>query len=151
MGRRGLWVGLVILAALGSQECVAADLALLGGAGTVAGQGVPCTLDSIAYKTFTVPGDDVEAATLRTLDRMDIEVKSRDLTDSGITIEALAGDRNVSIELDRLTSRSARMDVKARPAAQPVKARPIALTAQPTASQGRKELPWVYQSALQGP
>jgi hypothetical protein len=44
---------------------------------------------------------------------MDIEVKEKERTDSGIKISAKAGDRDVDIELDRLTSQTARMRVDA--------------------------------------
>jgi hypothetical protein len=99
---------------LASQGCAALGLALLtAGVGTGAGQGVSYTLDSIGYKTFTTPVENLETATLKTLKRMDIEVKEKEKTDSGIKISAKAGDRDVDIELDRLTSQTARMRVDA--------------------------------------
>jgi Protein of unknown function (DUF3568) len=99
---------------LGGQGCAAVGLALLSaGIGTGAGQGVSYTLDSIAYKTFTTPVENLGAATLKTLQRMDIEVKEKEQTDRGIKISAKAGDRDVDIELDRLTSQTARMRVDA--------------------------------------
>jgi hypothetical protein len=99
---------------LGGQGCAAVGLALLGaGVGTGAAQGVSYTLDSIAYKTFTAPVESLEAATLKTLERMAIEVKEKEKTDRGVKISAKAGDRDVDIELDRLTSQTARMRVDA--------------------------------------
>jgi hypothetical protein len=114
VGLSGL-IRLAVLAALGSQGCAAIGLALLSaGVGTGAGQGVSYTLDSIAYKTFTLPVDDLETATLRTLNRMDIPVTAREHTESGITIEAKAGDRDIDIDLDRLTARTSRMRVNVK-------------------------------------
>jgi hypothetical protein len=108
-----LVLGLAVVL-LGSQGCAALGLALLSaGVGTGAGQGISYTLDSIGYKTFTTPVENLESATLKTLKRMDIEVKEKEKTDSGIKISAKAGDRDVDIELDRLTSQTARMRVDA--------------------------------------
>jgi hypothetical protein len=92
--------------------CAAAGLMLLGvGAGVSAGTGVSYTLDSIAYKTFTASQEELQAATLRTLTRMDITVQENQPTEAGRRIGAVAGDRTVEIELDRLTGKTARMRV----------------------------------------
>lgn len=95
------------------QGCAAIGLTLLAvGAGTAAGQGVSYTLGSIADKTFTASLDGVDAATLTTLHRMDIEVaKDEPRKDGGREITATAGDRAVEIELDKLTDRTSRMRV----------------------------------------
>ena len=106
----GLAVGLV-----GSQGCAAAGLTLFGvGAGVSTGTGVSYTLDSIAYKTFTAPVEDLQGATLKTLKRMDITVKESKPSESGKKIVAIAGDRTIEIELDRLTAKTARMQVVAK-------------------------------------
>ncbi len=110
------WWGVLGLAVVlvGSQGCAAIGLAMLSaGVATGAGQGVSYTLDSIVYKTFTIPVDRLESATLSTLKRMDIEVKEKEKTDSGTKISAKAGDRDIDIELDRLTTQTARMRVNA--------------------------------------
>jgi hypothetical protein len=100
---------------LGTQGCAGAGLALFGvGAGTAAGTGTSYTLDGIAYRTFTAPLDDVRRATARSLKRMDIRVKTDEATNSGRSIVALAGDRTVAIELEKLTSRTTRMRVTAK-------------------------------------
>ncbi len=112
----GTWaaVGLAVAALLGSQGCAAIGMALLSaGVGTAAGQGVSYTLESIGYKTFTTPVDTLEAATVKALKRMDIEMKGREQTDDGVKITAKAGDRDIDIELDRLTTQTARMRVDA--------------------------------------
>ena len=106
----GLAVGL-----LGSQGCAAAGLTLFGvGAGVSTGTGVSYTLDSIAYKTFTAPVEDLQSATLKSLKRMDITVKENKPSESGKKIVAVAGDRAIEIELDRLTARTSRMQVVAK-------------------------------------
>ncbi len=100
---------------LGSQGCAAAGLTLFGvGAGVSTGTGVSYTLDSIAYKTFTAPVEDLQSATLKSLKRMDITVKESKPGESGRKIMAVAGDRTIEIELDRLTARTSRMQVVAK-------------------------------------
>lgn len=106
----GLAVGL-----LGSQGCAAAGLTLFGvGAGVSTGTGVSYTLDSIAYKTFTAPVEDLQSATLKSLKRMDMTVKENKPGESGRRIVAMASDRTIEIELDRLTARTSRMQVVAK-------------------------------------
>ena len=106
----GVAVGL-----LGSQGCAAAGLTLFGvGAGVSTDTGVSYTLDSIAYKTFTGPVEDLQSATLKTLKRMDITVKENKPGESGRRIVAMASDRTIEIELDRLTTKTSRMQVVAK-------------------------------------
>ena len=106
----GLAMGL-----LGSQGCAAAGLTLFGvGAGVSTGTGVAYTLDSIAYKTFTAPVEDLQSATLKSLKRMDITVKENKPSEFGKKIVAIAGDRTIEIELDRMTGRTSRMEVVAK-------------------------------------
>ena len=108
-------VGLAVMTLVGAAGCAAVGLTLLGvGAGVSAGTGVSYTLDSIAYKTFTGPEEGLRAATLKTLKRMDIEVEENQPTESGRKIVAVAGDRAIEIELDRLTSQTTRMRVNVK-------------------------------------
>ncbi len=107
-------IGLALAALVGSQGCVALGLAILSaGVGTATGHSVSYNLESIGYKTFTAPVEALEAATLQALKGMDIEVKGREQTDGGLKITAQAGDRDIDIELDRLTSQTARIRVDA--------------------------------------
>ena len=107
-------VGLTV-SLLGIQGCAAAGLTLFGvGAGVSTGTGVSYTLDSIAYKTFTAPVEDLQSATLKTLKRMDITVKENKPSESGKKIVAVAGDRAIEIELDHLTAKTSRMQVVAK-------------------------------------
>ena len=104
-------LGLVVVV----HGCAGAGLTLLGvSAGTAAGTGTAYTLDGIAYRTFTAPLDDVRRATSRSLRRMDIHVKTDRPTDSGRVIVALANERTVTVELEKLTGRTTRMRVTAK-------------------------------------
>jgi hypothetical protein len=115
MKRRFLVFLLLLLAAPAGSGCAAIGLTLFGvGAGVSAGTGVSYTLDSIAYKTFTASEEGLRAATLKTLKRMDIQVKENQPTESGRKIVAQAGDREIEIELDRLTTKTSRMRVNAK-------------------------------------
>lgn len=115
MVKRGLIAGLIAAAALAAQGCAALGLLVLGtGAGVAAGTGTAYTLDGIAYRTFTAPIDDVRRATLTTLKRMDIAVKSDASTAEGRALVADAGDRTIYIDLERLTNRTTRMRVTAK-------------------------------------
>jgi hypothetical protein len=108
--------GLLALAALVTTPgCAAVALTLFGvGAGTAAGTGVSHSLDGIAYKTFTVPLEGMHAATLMTLQRMEIPVNGGQDTEAGRTILAKAADREIEIEFDKLTPRTTRMRVVAK-------------------------------------
>ncbi len=115
MKRRFIVFPLLLLAAAVTSGCAAVGLTLLGvGAGVGTGTGVSYTLDSIAYKTFTAPEEGLRAATLKTLKRMDMEVKENEPTESGRKIAAKAGDREIEIELDRLTAKTSRMRVNVK-------------------------------------
>ena len=84
-------------------------------AATAAGVGTGYALESITYKTFTAPLENLTVATLMTLERMDITVVENQQTkERAHEIMAKAGDRDVEIELDRLTSRVTRMRVIAK-------------------------------------
>ena len=113
--RRGALGLLLALAAISTQGCAAIGLAVIGsGVGVGAGAGTGHALDSIVYKTFTVPIDTVAKATVVTLERMDVELVDTNPTDAGQTMKATAGDRKIEIELDRLTSKMTRMRVGAK-------------------------------------
>jgi hypothetical protein len=107
-------IGLVAVAVV-AQGCAGMGLTLLTiGAGIGAGTGTSHILDSIAYKTFATPLEILERATVQTLRRLDMPVKSHESTDARRLIVARAGERTVEIELDRLTAKTARMRVDVR-------------------------------------
>ena len=91
-------------------------LALVGqGCASVANPtGVNYTLDGIAFRTFSMPVDQIRRATLTTFKRMDMVVKSDNtLEDGGREFVAAAGDRTFHVELERLTARTTRMRITA--------------------------------------
>lgn len=98
-----LLIGIVLL-----QGCAA--VALTAG-GIAAGAGVNHTLGGIAYKTVVAPIPNTRLATLKTLSRMEIDVLQDEETDDGWLILADAHDRNVNIQLERLTPSTTRMRV----------------------------------------
>ena len=100
---------------LATQGCAAVGLSVFGaGAGVVGGTGTSYTLDSVAYRTFTMSGDDMRRATLSALKRMDIKVQTDEAMPEGRHLVAQAGDRSIDIDLERLTSRTTRMRVSVR-------------------------------------
>jgi hypothetical protein len=104
-----------LMAAVVTSGCAAIGLSLLSvGAGVGGGTGVAYTLDSIAYKTFTVSDDSLRGATLKALKRMDMELKEDKPSDSGREIVAAAGDRTVEVEIDRLTTKTSRLRVNVK-------------------------------------
>lgn len=107
--RRGL--ALLVLASV-LPGCAAAGLTLFGvGAGVSAGTATDYTLNGIAYRTFAADPASVHRATLAALKRMGMTVKTDDSTADGRALAALAGERNVEIELQTLTTRTTRMRV----------------------------------------
>jgi hypothetical protein len=113
--RRHFVLLLLLLGTAGNAGCAAVALMVLGsGAGIGANTSSNYLLDSIVYKTFTVPEPGLQVATLRTLKRMAIEVKENEATEAGTTIVGVAGDRTVEIELDRLTVKTSRMRVNVK-------------------------------------
>jgi hypothetical protein len=101
--------------ALATQGCSAVGLSVFGaGAGVAGSTGTSYTLDSVAYRTFTMSTDDMRRATLAALKRMDIKVQTDEAKPDGPHLVAQAGDRTVDIELERLTSRTTRMRVSVK-------------------------------------
>lgn len=101
---------LALFLAGGLQGCIA--LALTAGS-MVGGAGVNHTLSGIAYKTFNSPMDELRGATLVTLAEMEMEVTLDEESEEGWEINADAIDREIDIELERLSSKTTRMRVVA--------------------------------------
>ncbi len=94
--------------------CAAAGLTVAGaGAGVAMGTGVERTLSGITYKTFTAPVKDVRAASVRTLDHMEMKVTKDAETPEGWEMTATATDREIDIQLEKLTPNTTRMRVVA--------------------------------------
>jgi hypothetical protein len=95
--------------------CAAVGLTLFGvGAGVATGTGVAYTLDGVAYRTFTAPLPQVENATLVALNRMGIRVEGTEKTDQGKTIKATGSDRQIEVELERISSNTTRIRTVAK-------------------------------------
>ncbi len=114
MTRRMFLPALVLAGAAALQGCAGAGLTLFGvGAGVTAGTTVDHTLSGIAYKTFTTPLPELRTATLGTLDRMAFRVVEDQPAEFGHAIKAKADERDILVELERLTPRTTRMRVTA--------------------------------------
>ena len=98
--------------------CVGTSSLVLGaGAGTATGSGVAYTMDSIAYKTFTSPLDQVAEATRATLKSMEFPIRWESRNTSGVDIMAKAGNLSetleIEIDLERLSPQVTRMRIVA--------------------------------------
>lgn len=87
-----------------------APVAMTAG-GIAGGAGVNHALNGIAYKTFTAPVRQVRAATLKSLNRMEMKVTKDTKSEEGWRIEAAAADRTIEIDLEALTPAATRMRV----------------------------------------
>ncbi len=103
-------LAVVALGLLALPGCAAVALTAGGIAG---GTGVAHTLNGIAYKTFNNDIDELRMATLATLEQMDMGVTIDRASDEGWEITAVAADREIDIELERLTAKATRMRVVA--------------------------------------
>jgi hypothetical protein len=90
------------------QGCAA--VALTAG-GIAAGVGVNYTMSGIAYKTVVVPLPETRLAMLQTLNRMEVNVTQDDATDEGWHIIGNATDRDIAIEMEKLTPTTTRLRV----------------------------------------
>jgi hypothetical protein len=87
-------------------------LAVVGaGAGVAAGTGVEQTLSGITFKTFTASSGELRLATLKTLDRMDIKLTQDEETADGWALKGTVTDRDINIELKKLSAAMTRMRV----------------------------------------
>lgn len=96
------------------QGCAAVGLAVVGaGAGAGVSAGVDHTLNGIVYKTFAVSVNEARFATLKTFDRMGMEVTADAKTEKGWALTATATDRSIDVELQSLAETTTRMRVVA--------------------------------------
>jgi Protein of unknown function (DUF3568) len=95
--------------------CAAVGMTLFGvGAGVTTGTAVSYTLDGVAYRTFAAPLPEVEKATRTALHRMGIPVGATATIEQGKAIKATAADRDIEIELERVSSKTTRMRTVAK-------------------------------------
>lgn len=117
-------VAVAVAIGVASGGCVAVGLvAVATGLGVGAGTATGYTLDGIAFRTFTASIDDTHGAALRTLRRMEMKVESDKVAEKAQNdaskpekreMVALAGDRKIYVELEKLTPRTTRMRVTAK-------------------------------------
>lgn len=95
--------------------CAAVGLTLFGvGAGVATGTSVAYTLDGIAYRTFTASLPQVERATRTALNHMGITVEATANTDQGKAIKAISYDRQIEIELEKVSPKTTRIRTVAK-------------------------------------
>ena len=97
---------LLVLGSLMLQGCAVAALTAVGIAGSA---GIKHTVNGISYMTFNHSVVKVRAGALLTLKHMDITVTEDTETETGWLITASAENREIDIELERLTKRLTRM------------------------------------------
>lgn len=105
-GRIYRWILLTCMLLM--QGCAA--VALTAG-GIAAGVGVNYTMSGIAYKTLVAPVPETRLATLKTLNRMEIDIEQDVATYDGWQINGTASDRRIEIQLEELTPTTTRMRV----------------------------------------
>jgi hypothetical protein len=98
--------------------CEVVGSTLIGAsAGTATGTGTSYTMDSIAYKTFTVPLDKLAEKTRSTLKTMEFPVRWEERSEAGLSLHAKAGNQmevlEIEIDLERLSAQVTRMRVVA--------------------------------------
>lgn len=106
---------LILLSCLLLTGCEPVGMTLFGvGTGVATGTSVSYTLDGYAYRTFTASLPEVEGATRTALNRMGIRVASTARTDQGKALMAHASDRDIEIELERVSPRTTRIRTVAK-------------------------------------
>lgn len=103
-------VGITIALAASLLLSACAPIALTAGS-LVGSAGVNHTMNGIAYKTFTASPQGLRIATLKTFNRMEINVTKDEKSEKGWDIAGTAADRRIEIELEELTPATTRMRV----------------------------------------
>jgi len=94
---------LALLCVLPLLSACAAGVTVMGaGAGMFADWGLDHILKSSASKTFPAPLEEVHAAMLRSLHRMELVVESDERTDSGYAVTGQAHGRRVEVALEEV-------------------------------------------------
>jgi len=108
--------GVCALALLTGCEVVGSTV-IGAGAGTATGTGAAYTMDSITYKTFTVPLDKLADKTRAALRTMDFPIRWEERNVAGLSLHAKAGNPEetltIEIDLERLSPQVTRMRVVA--------------------------------------
>lgn len=93
--------------------CACVPVALTAG-GVGGGVAASHQMGGLVYRTFTEPLPRVRSATLAAFKRMAIKPEKTEKIELGERILARAGDRNVEVELEALTSNTTRMRATVR-------------------------------------
>ena len=110
-----LHICLFVCSLLFVNGCAAVGMTLFGvGAGVATGASVSYTLDGIAYRTFMAPLPQVENATRTALNHMGIKIDATAKTEQGKAIMATANDRQIEIELERVSAKTTRVRTVAK-------------------------------------
>ena len=81
---------------------------------TGTGLGVSYTLTNVAYRSFNSPIDQVHEATISVLRGMDIKIIAESKSEDSRTIKATTPKLNISIDLEKITSKTTQIKVDAR-------------------------------------
>lgn len=91
---------------------------IAAGTGTATGTGAAYTMDSITYKTFTIPLDKVAEQTRAALKTMEFPIRWEEQNVAGLSLYAKAGNPQealaIEIDLERLSPNVTRMRVVAK-------------------------------------
>lgn len=93
--------------ALLSSGC--ASILLAGASG-----GVAYTITNVAFKTVSFPIGQVEDATHRALKKMGIKETGKKKIENGVEISATTAELKISIELERITEKTTKINVDAK-------------------------------------
>ena len=103
-----------VLVAIALQGCAAIGMTLASaGASVGMDAGVEHTMNGIVYKTFAASGNEVRFAALKALDHMGMPLTADEKSEDGWKLTASAADREIDVELQKLTPETTRMRVVA--------------------------------------
>jgi len=102
---------LLLCACVCLSGCEAVAIALLGAGASTA---LRYNLDGVAARTFTASTAEVRTASLGALERMGMTMASSSTYEGGEVIYARAPNREIELELERITHQATRLRVTAR-------------------------------------
>ncbi len=111
--RKFLLIFLILINAIALSGCVAAVTSAAGMGGSAA---ITHTMNGITYRTFTAPQAKVRTATIKALDRMQIQLVSDGWQDKTNVrfVTAKTNERRIEIQLEPISSNTTRMRVIAK-------------------------------------
>lgn len=91
--------------------CGSLVLSMLGAG---AGAEISHNRNSVATRTFSIPFPEVKQAMLSVMEQLEIQHGSTEFKESSEVITAVAGSRNIEVEIETLSSTMTRVSVVAR-------------------------------------